>query len=563
MSNSGSLGLSKKAKTTGLVLGLRESGSFLKNIKLLKGKSRKNSQDAGKNRNEACEMSGNHEINPPSNLGAECETQLLRVSSTEESSLSADDIFGERDCISPVVRNAPESQTGSPFQTTFGCDATRKPFLKLGQHNSLAATASSATLRKDDNGPLVRGKLTRHQQHGVKKDPVMSSQNSRGKLRRIHSMFASQKEVSQSYDDPEPRTLDPSEDNDSPRLPTFDSQLENSGISHYYDDKSDDHFPRIDVDTLVGIMDGRFNTHYDTVHIVDCRFEYEYQGGHIGQAININTRDALESHFFRDTNQIANHEQPPLMVFHCEFSSYRGPIMASHLRNCDRMLNHENYPKLHYPDILIVRGGYKSFFDRYSTRCYPRCYIGMDSLEHVALCESEMEKFRKDRKKIVTRANSTDSLSKVKSSSQPMLTRRNASTRLSCQSTISGLGGRTDHNFPSYYTTRSSLSFKHEAPPKLSFSNYCSSSESRSPSSVCSSNGSTGLLSLDELQDDAGSTDLDNISFEESGVHPQQQRADPAFPVTNAKRSLFGSILKEEEGEAASIHSPSLHYSRN
>ena len=38
---------------------------------------------------------------------------------------------------------------------------------------------------------------------------------------------------------------------------------------------------------------------------------------------------------------------------------FRGPMMAKHLRKCDRMCNYDNYPLLTYPDIAILEGGYK------------------------------------------------------------------------------------------------------------------------------------------------------------------------------------------------------------
>ena len=34
------------------------------------------------------------------------------------------------------------------------------------------------------------------------------------------------------------------------------------------------------------------------VIVVDCRFDYEYQGGHIKGAINVNSKDAMEEVFF-------------------------------------------------------------------------------------------------------------------------------------------------------------------------------------------------------------------------------------------------------------------------
>jgi len=49
-----------------------------------------------------------------------------------------------------------------------------------------------------------------------------------------------------------------------------------------------------------------------------------------------------------------------LVVFHCEFSSERGPRLCRFVRERDRALN--EYPALHYPELYVLKGGYKEFF---------------------------------------------------------------------------------------------------------------------------------------------------------------------------------------------------------
>ena len=50
-----------------------------------------------------------------------------------------------------------------------------------------------------------------------------------------------------------------------------------------------------------------------------------------------------------------------VVIFHCEFSSKRGPKMCRYVRKTDRTMNKQNYPKLFYPEIYILHGGYKVF----------------------------------------------------------------------------------------------------------------------------------------------------------------------------------------------------------
>lgn len=71
------------------------------------------------------------------------------------------------------------------------------------------------------------------------------------------------------------------------------------------------------------MLEGRYRDKYDELFIIDCRFPYEFEGGHIKSAVNINTTDKLEELLFKP----AITDKKALLVFHCEFSSERGPRM--------------------------------------------------------------------------------------------------------------------------------------------------------------------------------------------------------------------------------------------
>ncbi|RAL66259.1 hypothetical protein DID88_005930 [Monilinia fructigena] len=119
-------------------------------------------------------------------------------------------------------------------------------------------------------------------------------------------------------------------------------------------------------ETLLEILDGKYDDEYDQRMIVDCRFEYEYEGGHIDGAVNYNDKELLTSQLF-ETNMPGK----TLLIFHCEYSAHRAPIMARHVRQQDRTTNVEHYPKLSYPEVYILDGGYSAFFTEHQKPLLP------------------------------------------------------------------------------------------------------------------------------------------------------------------------------------------------
>ena len=80
-------------------------------------------------------------------------------------------------------------------------------------------------------------------------------------------------------------------------------------------------------------MDGKYNDKITDYHIIDCRFDYEYNGGHIPGAVNINTTAAVED-FLLSTSLTkpkpsvsGDNGRKTILVFHCEFSAKRAPTL--------------------------------------------------------------------------------------------------------------------------------------------------------------------------------------------------------------------------------------------
>ena len=89
--------------------------------------------------------------------------------------------------------------------------------------------------------------------------------------------------------------------------------------------------------------------------------------------------------------------RPSLYLLYCEFSSERAPRMFRFIRNFDRKLNMTNYPRLFWPNIFIILGGYKRFYNLAPTLCSPvGGYVKMEERKY----SEELRKIRKEMKKI-------------------------------------------------------------------------------------------------------------------------------------------------------------------
>lgn len=169
--------------------------------------------------------------------------------------------------------------------------------------------------------------------------------------------------------------------------------------------------------------------------IIDCRYDYEYQGGHIQGAINVDSPETLEHIFFKNKHVISDQrfldalkqdpsgplftalmqsdgtcmpetpptdDSPPILIFHCEFSQKRGPRGLRALRNLDRKINSANWPKLDYPEIYILEGGYREFVSQCGDFCSPKnSYIEMvdkNYRTHYAEAREKEKKYWKKKK---------------------------------------------------------------------------------------------------------------------------------------------------------------------
>lgn len=150
----------------------------------------------------------------------------------------------------------------------------------------------------------------------------------------------------------------------------------------------------ISAETLTGLIKGEFKDKISDFKIVDCRYPYEYEAGHIEGALNLYTKDMIEKFLLDPMTETPSidpdHHKRSIIVFHCEFSWERGPNLSRFLRNIDRQRNKEHYPALHYPEIYLLHGGYQMFFDSKKEFCTPQGYRPMRHPDH----EADLRQFR-------------------------------------------------------------------------------------------------------------------------------------------------------------------------
>ncbi|XP_055481369.1 M-phase inducer phosphatase 3 isoform X2 [Psammomys obesus] len=137
-----------------------------------------------------------------------------------------------------------------------------------------------------------------------------------------------------------------------------------------------------DFSKLAALLSGKFQSLIERFYIVDCRYPYEYLGGHVLGALNLYSQKELHEFFLKKPIVPLDIQKRVIIVFLCEFSSERGPRMCRALREKDRALN--QYPTLYYPELYILKGGYRDFFPEYMELCEPQSYCPMHYQDHQA-----------------------------------------------------------------------------------------------------------------------------------------------------------------------------------
>jgi len=135
----------------------------------------------------------------------------------------------------------------------------------------------------------------------------------------------------------------------------------------------------VSCETIATLLKGGFPNLFDKIIIADCRFPYEYAGGHIAVegvvSQNISQPDGVAEFMTQGPGG-----DRTAIIFHCEFSRLRGPKVACRLRNLDWAMNSSKWPdarQLRYPEVYVMEGGYKAFFTSYPELCSHQGYVPM------------------------------------------------------------------------------------------------------------------------------------------------------------------------------------------
>lgn len=148
--------------------------------------------------------------------------------------------------------------------------------------------------------------------------------------------------------------------------------------------------PTISHDTLADLMEGRYKDTINSYKIIDCRYPYEFNGGHIQDAVSWHNPQMVLDHLASQKNTPvipSDGQKRDVLIFHCEFSAERGPKAQRLLREKDRTAS-TNYPALHFPELYLLEGGYRVFYQQYPDLCTPEGYTMMldvnftDDLKH-------------------------------------------------------------------------------------------------------------------------------------------------------------------------------------
>ncbi|XP_032952150.1 M-phase inducer phosphatase 3 isoform X4 [Rhinolophus ferrumequinum] len=238
------------------------------------------------------------------------------------------------------------------------------------------AICSSSTNKKNENTLKPRNLKFRKRPGGLYMSPLSLLDN--GNL--VESEYLGSPITTVPKLDKNPELEEDQTEEISDELTEF--FLEDQEEANVLEEDSKQEYLTGDFSQVAALLSGKFQGLIEKFYIIDCRYPYEYLGGHIQGALNLYSQEELYNFFLKTPIVPLGTQRRIIIVFHCEFSSERGPRMCRCLREQDRALN--QYPALYYPELYILNGGYRDFFPEYTELCEPQGYCPMHHQDHKA-----------------------------------------------------------------------------------------------------------------------------------------------------------------------------------
>ena len=128
--------------------------------------------------------------------------------------------------------------------------------------------------------------------------------------------------------------------------------------------------PRISVDTVHRVLTAEIKCNYI---IIDCRYQYEYSGGHIAGALSCPPSEKLMlMDWLFSSEHGVTRGGPTVLIMHCEFSQCRAPRLAT-----DVFRQYLGLGVNTGLEVYVMKGGYSEFFRHYPEWCEPMGYVPM------------------------------------------------------------------------------------------------------------------------------------------------------------------------------------------
>ncbi|KAK6107513.1 Rhodanese-like domain family protein [Brugia pahangi] len=152
-------------------------------------------------------------------------------------------------------------------------------------------------------------------------------------------------------------------------------------------DISSSAFACISAETLADLLRSMTKEQFaERFILIDCRYPFEFMGGHIRGAYNLFDPADVEAVFYPNNIRVRAQLMSKKPIFYCEFSQKRGPSIAYELRALDRKFNFERYPAVDYPEMYLLEYGYRNFYLSFSNEpdlIEPNGYVAMNDEAHI------------------------------------------------------------------------------------------------------------------------------------------------------------------------------------